>query len=238
MSTPPRIDRKELKTPDQFVTRGRALLEKLFQQRSRFLPVLILGGTVVALVYAYEWWNSSRRENQWTAYQEIQKAPEAERWDKLKTFHQEHSSGRPALFAAVALADHYFDEAKKEALKDPGNVPSAVPSEQWYAKALLESSLLSGEKQLLHVNRGSALEMQKKWDEAQKEFQTAVDLQGEAKGLAMLSLARVYEAKNETEKAVQTYEKISADFMNSEYAKLAKSSVRRLKSPLFKTPNS
>lgn len=238
MSKPPRIDRKTLKTPDEFVSKGRATLEFFVRQRSRFVPVLIVAVVVVAAVYAYDWWSTDRLEKGWATYQEILKATEAERWDKLKTFHQEHAQGRPGLFAAVTLADHYFDEAKKEAFKDPAVVPSAVPAAEWYAKALAENSLLSGEKQLLHLNRGGALEMQKQWDAALAEFQAGADLAGEGKPLALLGLARVHEAKNENDKAVATYEKIAADFLNTEYAKLAKNSMRRLKSPLFGAPNS
>ena len=60
----------------------------------------------------------------------------------------------------------------------------------------------------------------------------------EGKALALLGQARVYELKKENTKAIETYEKVSADFLNSEYGKLAKNYLRRLKSPLFMEPKS
>lgn len=234
MSKPPRIDRKTLKTPDEFQAKGFKALDWLAQRRASFLPVL--GGllVVVALVYAYDWWSSDRERNQWETYQTALKAPEAERWDRLKTLFQDAKGSRPALFAAVNLGDHYFEEAKKELLKDANAVPpSAATSGEWYAKALETRGLLSGEKQLLHIDRAGSFEMEKKWDEAIAEYQKAADLDGEAKGWAQIGVARAHEGKGDAAKAIETYEKVASESQTSEYGKLAKNSIRRLRSALF-----
>lgn len=237
LSKPPRIDRKSLKNPDEFVAKGRATVDFFFRQRSRFLPVVILAVVLVAGVYGYDYWTNRKLEKGWLEYQVAMKAPVEQRWDKLKTLHNEQKSGRPAFFAAVVLADHYFDEAKKESLKD-GAAPSAVAAVEWYGRAMENPSLLSSEKQLLLVNRGGALEIEKKFDEALGEYQKAADLAGEGKGLALLNLARIYEIKGDKAKASEIYEKVSMDYMNTEYAKFSKNSLRRLKSPLFEASKS
>lgn len=239
MSKPPRIDRKTLKNPDEFVSRGRSVLTFLASQRSRFIPILVVAGVVIAAAYAYDWWVNDKLEKGWQAYANAMKAVENERWDKLKTLHADLKSGRPSLFAALALGDHYFDEAKKETLKDPKTVPpSAAIAGEWYAKALQSSDLLPAEKQLLQSNRGAAFELEQKWDDAKTAYTSASDQPGEGKALALLGLARVAEAKNDPAVATQTYEKVTTEFSNTEYAKIARNSLRRLKSPLFQKPNS
>ena len=66
----------------------------------------------------------------------------------------------------------------------------------------------------------------------------ASEFAGEAKPLALMALARVEENKGQTDKAVQVYEKVGADFPNTEFSKNAKLQVRRLKSPLFASEKS
>lgn len=239
MSKPPRIDRKTLKNPDEFVAKGRATLEFLARQRKRFVPVLVVIVVTVVAAYGYDYWNKNKAEKGWIAYNAALKLPEAERWEKLKTLHNDLKSGRPAFFAAVQLADHYFDEAKKEALKTPTQpAPSAPQSAEWYLRATAEPSLLPAEQQLLFINRGGALEISSSWDDALVAYQRGADLAGDAKGLALLGVARVHEAKGDGTKAVETYEKVSSEFSSNEYGKMAKNSLRRLKSPLFEAPKS
>lgn len=238
MSKPPRIDRKSLRTPDEFVTKGRNALQFFVRQQNRFVPILIVVVLAVGAIYGYDYWSKSRLEKGWTSLNAAMKLPEAERWEKLKTLHGELKSGRPAFFAAVTLADHYFDEAKKESLAGTVKPASAATSAEWYLRATAEPSLLPGEVQLLQINRGGALEIAGQWEDAAAAYQKAADLAGDAKGLALLGVARVHEAKGEQAKAVESYEKVSQDFAANEYGKMAKSSLRRLKSPLFEVPKS
>jgi len=239
VSKPPRIDRKTLKNPDEFVTKGRATLDFFVRQQNRFLPVLIVVILAVAVTYGYDYYNRQKQEKGWQAYTAALKLPEAERWEKLKTLHAELKSGRPAFFAAVGIADHYFDEAKKEIAKAPSEKPaSAATSAEWYLRATAEPSLLPAEQQLLHINRGGALEIAGQWDEAQQSYQRGADLVGDSKGLALLGVGRVHEAKGEAPKAFEVYEKVAQDFSSNEYGKMAKGSLRRMKSPLFEGPKS
>jgi hypothetical protein len=229
LSKPPKIDRKTLKSPDEFVKKGSAGLEFILRHRKVvqiFLGTLIGGAVGYSL---FTWWQSSRMEDGWTKFVEAEKAPEAERWDKLKALYTQGRRSRPTLFAAVAVADHFYNEAKKDA----ANVAPAVTAVEWYGKALEFGDLLPIEKQLLRVNRGNAQELQKKWDDALADYRAASEIAGDAKGLAMLNLARVYELKGDSAKASETYEKVTVDFLNTEYAKQAKNNLRRLKSPLF-----
>ena len=198
--------------------------------------------TVIAIVLAsivigwngVSWWMSSRAEKGWVAYNEAMKAPEAQRWELLKKVYTEQGKSRATTFAAVALADHYFDEAKKELAKAANaNASSAGLAVEWYGKALEFKALVFSEKQLLWVNSGKAYEIQKKYDEALKNYKTAADLGGDLKAYAMLNEARVMELKSDTPKAIETYEKISTDFLNTEYGKMAKNYLRRLKSPML-----
>ena len=240
MSKPPRIDRKTLKTPDQFVKKGQLFVGFLASQQSRFLPILILGLLILLGVYGFDWWSGKKLTNGWVTYQEAMRAPEAERTEKLKKVFETTRLSRPSLFAAVNVADHYFDEAKKDLLKAP-SAPSANATQavEWYNKALEHKDLLVAEKQLLLVNRGGAQEMQQKLDDALVSYREAADLTGDGKGLAMLHVGRALELKREPAKAIETYEKVSADFNNTEYAKVAKNNLRRMKSPNFSaTPKS
>jgi len=243
VSKPPRIDRKTLKNPDEFVTKGRATLDFFVRQQNRFIPVLIVVILAVAATYGYDYYNRQKQDKGWEAYAAALKLPEAERWEKLKTLHAELKSGRPAFFAAVGIADHYFDEAKKELAKAPPGTPEGKPasaaiSAEWYSRAAAEPSLLPAEQQLLHINRGGALEIAGQWDEAQQAYQRGADLAGDSKGLALLGVGRVHEAKGEAPKALEVYEKVAQDFSANEYGKMAKGSVRRMKSPLFEGPKS
>ncbi len=263
MSKPPKIDRKTLKQPDKFTTRGRGALEWLVHERMRYLPLLIAVVVLVLGGYGFDWWSNGRMEDAWRSYTTASKATEPQKWDDLKGVANAHKSSRPGVFASVALADHFFSEAKKQSMgeakmppavvngvKDPkapdvklpadekAAMASAATAAEWYSRALEFSELLPGEKQLLYINRGESLEMQKKYDEALNDYKMAADFAGDTKPLAMLGTGRVHELKNDKVKAAETYERITVDFSNTEYAKMAKNLLRRLKSPLFTEGNS
>lgn len=218
------------------MVKGQTALSWLASQRFRFLPILIAALAVVLIGYGYDWWSQNRLENAWKAYSDATKLPEPQKWEDLKTVHEKWKGLRPAFFAAVALGDHYFSEAKKAALKDEASKDvqtGALSAADWYGRALAGNDLLPAEKQLLYINRGEAQEMQKKYDEAMNDYKMASDFGGDSKPLAMLHMARALELKNDPTKAAETYERITVDFSNTEYAKMAKNHLRRLKSPLF-----
>ncbi len=236
MSNPPKIDRKTLKTPDQFIRRGQTTLGFLVQQRNRYIPVAIVAVIGICGYYGYDWWAGRKLDKGWRLYYEATKLSDTAKWERFKSLYSEAPSSRPGIFAAVAVADYYYSLARKEVQKDD-SIPSAsaVSAAEWYGKALEFGGLQVGEKQLLQVDRGGALEMQKKWDDALRDYEAAAGVDGEGKGWAMLNVGRVWEVKNEPEKAKQTYEKITLEFANSEFAKQAKNYLRRMKSPLFQS---
>lgn len=234
MSKPPEIDRKQLKTPDEFVKKGTEVFGSMVSHRKQILPLGILVFLGAVGFYGYQWWESSRSDKAWKAYYEATKSSEPKKWEDLKNITQQYNQTRPMLFAAVNLADHHFEEAKKAALKENNAIPAdATASAEWYSKALEFKALLPNEKQLLFINRAGALEMQKKYDEALASLKSAEELGTDLKGLALLNTGRVLELKGEKQKAIETYEKVGADFLNTEYAKMAKNYARRLKSPLL-----
>lgn len=234
MSKPPEIDRKQLKTPDNFVKTGSQVVASMVSHKKQILPLGIGVFAIAIGFYGYQWWESNRAEKAWKAYYEATKSPEPKKWDDLRAVHSQYGQTRPMLFAAVNLADHHFEEAKKAVLKDGNVVPAdAATAADWYAKALEYKGLLPNEKQLLWINRAGSFEMQKKYDEALQSLKSAEDLGTELKALALINTGRVLELKGDSAKAIETYEKVSADFLNTEYAKIAKNNARRLKSPLL-----
>jgi tetratricopeptide (TPR) repeat protein len=249
VSHPPKIDRKTLKQPDTFVSKGQGVLEWMVSQKMRFLPLLV--AVIVLLIggYGFDYWTAARLDEAWKAYSAAAKANEPQKWDDLKSVSTKYKSTRPGVFASVELGDHYFSSAKKGLLTPPDEAAKKADAEKqamadaalaadWYSKALEFSELLPAEKQLLYVNRGEALETQKKYDEAAADYKMAAEFTGDTKPLALLGQARVLDLKNDKTKAAEAYERITVDFANTEYAKIAKNLLRRLKSPLFSEQSS
>jgi len=234
MTKPPRIDRKLLKDSDLFVQRGRSLFERLGHYRSRFLSVFLVGLIIVAAVYGYDWWVQKQAVNGWKAYNLATKDTGLEYTKNLSSVFEKFSQTRPSYFAAVKLADYYFDERKKELAKDANATQFAGLASEWYGKALQYRDVSLVEKQLLLIDRGQSFELEKKLDEALAMLKLAADLGGETKALALLHSAFVYELKNDEPTALETYQKILVDFQNTEYARLARNHLRQLKSPIFR----
>lgn len=235
MSKPPEIDRHSLKTPDAFLKTGTNWISEMSKHRSKVFPVIVILFLAVVGNYVYEIWQEKSLDSGWRAYHAATKKTDAAKWDALKEVTEKHAKTRAAYFAAVDLGDHQFEEAKKALLKDANTVPANLDEVvKWYSKALEFKKLLPSERQLVSINRASAYEMQTKYDEADKDLKAAADLGQDLKGLALLNSARILELKNDKPKAIETYEKVAADFLNTEYSKMAKNHARRLKSPTFK----
>lgn len=238
MSKPPKIDRKELRHPDQFQKKGQDFLEVILANK-RHLIFLLAGILVVVIgAYGYSLWDDHRTETAWNVYHTASKASDKEKWEAYKKVYVEHKGTRAALFASTSLADYYFEEARKSVLKDSKSTPpETAQAIEWYSKALEFNGLLPQEKQLLSINLGNANEMAGKYDESLKLYQSAQEGGSQIKGYALLNVARVYELKNDKAKAIETYEKVAADFINTEYAKMAKNNARRLKNPSLNSQN-
>lgn len=234
MNKPPRIDRKELRTPDAFVKKGSTVLGFLLERRSFFVLMLSLTATGVVAFYGYDYWQSKRLTRGWTALHAAEKLDEAKRWEEYKKVYEAHSGLRPGFIAAVRVADHLFDDSRKLSFTDAEKAkPISNESADWYAKARKFSGLLPTEKQLLGINYGSALELGAQMDLAISEFRIAAELPGDARPFALFKLAGAYETHGNVALAESTYLKITVDFASSEYSKLAKNGLRRLKSPSF-----
>ncbi len=257
MDKHPKIDRKAIKRPDAFVERGRETLSLIYERRMQILPWLGGAVAIVIGVFAYNALTGHKLDKAWEGYYAASKQTEPQKWDALKKFYQDSSNNRAGYLAAVNLGDHYFDEAKKQWLKGltpPSAKDAKAPADKaaddaaakggpslgaqaadWYGKAETFAGLLPAEKQLIEVDRGQALEMDKKYDEALVEYQKAVDQGGDAKPFAQLQMARALELKNDRAKAAETYQKIAAESADTEFGKQAKSQLRLLKSPLYQS---
>lgn len=239
MTKPPTIDRKTLKTPDAFVSKGTEFLNRMSKSRVGLIPILGLGVLVAIGFYGYDLWEKNREEKAWSEYYLANKAEGEAKWEKLKQLSNSWARSRAAMLAAVELADYHFENSKREWGKDKNKIQSeANLAVEWYTKALELRSLLPVEKQLLLVNKGNAEELLEKWAESVADYEKAFALAGPAKALALLSMGRVLEAQGEKDKAVQTYEKVFTEFASSEYGKVAKTNWRKLKSPLLNSGKS
>ncbi|NBX67705.1 MAG: hypothetical protein EBR01_01930 [Proteobacteria bacterium] len=234
MSKPPKIDRKDLSRPDEFVQQGTHLLELVLGHQKKILSGIATVAVIALGFYFYQWRVDSKNETGWKEYAEVIQKTDTEKWEGLKKIAEKYSSVPVGQYSAVQLADHYFDEAKKQSGADANSKPMNVNlAVQWYSEALKYSKLSPGEKGLLLVNRASAHELEQKWDDAMRDYVDAISLGFEGKPIALLGQARIYELKNEPGKAIEVYQKLSADFLNTEYGRMAKNYLRRLKSPLF-----
>lgn len=235
-SKPPIVDRKSLKQPDTFVSRGRRVLGFLAAHRTRFATVAGIAVAAAAIFYAFEWWSTRQSDAAWVAYFEAQRQPEDKRLAAFEAVYASHSGTRAAQLAAVSLGDRAFEQARSQALKptpEGGKPDAAEKAIEWYGKALDYGDLQPIERQLLLINRGKSKELAGKLDEALEDFQQGAALEGPAKGLASLSVGRIWELKGESEKAREQYEKVASEFLDTEYARLAKAYLRALKSPIL-----
>lgn len=234
-----KIDRKALKSPDAFVSRGQRLLDWLFEQRVRLLPVLVLALAVVVGVYVFDHLSHKKENEAWDAYYAATKMDEAKRPESMKTVQSRFGSTRAGLYAATWLADKDLEAAKKAAAEVTAPAVSqkaqdlGTSAAQWYGEALKYKDLLPGERQLLHLDRAVALEVAGKLTDALAEAKQAASYSGEAKGMALLTEGALEERTGDKAKAKETYAKIAADLAGTESAKLAKTMLRRLDSTLL-----
>src|SRR5947209_8143024 len=114
VSSTTHIDPKTLKRPDEFMRTGQAFFRSMAERRSIWVPLLsVIAGMIVAF-YAYSWWKYGKDNRAWEAYYQATKAPEANRIMKYEEVARQFPSTQAGLFAMIMVADHYFDDAKKE----------------------------------------------------------------------------------------------------------------------------
>ncbi len=232
MSKPPKIDRKTLKKPDEFVVQGVSFMERAahYQKQILFAAVGIVVGAIA--YYSFGWWQDRQLNQAWIAYNTAVSTEGNAKWGALEAFHKEYTNTRPGFLAAVALGDHAFEEQKK-ALFEKGETGKEHDAVKWYTEALKFGKLVPFEEQLLLINRGKAQELGKHWGEALADYEKAAAISGEAGGLAALNAGRALEQQGEREKASTQYDKVAAQYADTEYARLAKIYRRTLNSPLM-----
>lgn len=234
MTHPPSLDRKSLKSPDAFVSRGTQLLARISRSKMGFAPILGLGIALAAGFYGLDFWEEKKEQESWTAYYQALKATESKKWEQMEAVSETNPKSRPGMLAAVEVADHYFELAEKEEIKKEGQKKeNALKAAEWYQKSLRYSDLLPAEKQLLLINQGNAEELAENFTASLASYEKAFSLKGPAKALALIGVGRSQQGMGEAEKAVQTFEKVFMEFASTEYAKLAKMFWRNLKSPLL-----
>lgn len=235
MSKDEKIDRKALKRPDEFMSRGQQFMLWMSKRRKRFVPVFIAGVVLVITVYAFDWYSTRQLNEAWAQYYKINKSTGEGKWEELKTFQKERGSFRPGYFAALELGDHHFEQARKAAFDgETGKVSQeANQAIEWYTRALDFGELLPSERQLVYINRGNSHEIKKDFPQAMADYGMAVEFGGDPEALALLSLGRVQGLEGKADLARGTYERLTKEFINTEYAKLARNHLRRLDSPLF-----
>ncbi len=228
------MDRKALKQPDNFVALGQRALVALLKQKSALAGGLV-GILVVALAYyGYGAWTDRQLNRGWIAFYQAEEAPEADRPSKWKEAYESGGSTRAAYMAAVSLGDYYF-KAFETPVAGTTSEQAAQSAVEWYSKALSFSLLLPSERELLTMNLGQALELQKKNDEALASYQKTAAMGGQSKPLALLHVGRLLESKKDTEAARAAYQSIIADFAMSEYARIARNYLRRMGSALLES---
>ncbi len=228
MSKDIKLDRKELKKPDEFVSKGRAIMNFIQQRQRRFITVLVITGFFILAIFALDRWSKHKLVKNWIEFYEITKMSETEKWGKLQEFIGGKSMTRPVLMATIELADHYVDKAKRGEKKD---LDFAI---ELYSKVLQSGDLLPEEKQLVYYNRATLYEMNSKYDEALKDYQLASEFSIQNRALVLISIGHLYETMNNKEKAIEFFNKVINDFVDTEFARIAKNSLRRLESPIFK----
>lgn len=234
MTHPPTIDRKTLKSPDAFVSRGTQILAKFSKTRMGVWPIVALGLVLAAGFYGWDSWEEKQEQESWGLYYQATQSPDAEKWGQYEKVYTANPKSRAGMLAAVELADHFLGEAQKKGnSEDVSLKESAERAASWYQKAQGYSGLLAVEKQLLLINQGNAEELVQNYSASLASYEKAYQLKGNAKALALLGVGRSQEALGEKEKAAQSYEKVFMEFASTEYAKTAKMYWRKLKSPLL-----
>ncbi|MBY0369608.1 tetratricopeptide repeat protein [bacterium] len=245
MSRENHLDRKLLKRPDFFVEKGRALLGTLAAQSRGIWGVIGALAVATAAYYGYAAWKDRRLGQDWLAYYQAMELPQDQRAAKLKTVYDGASHSRAKQVAAASLGDHYAAslQVKTRTSKvdtDPESTLSldqaAAAALDWYTKALDFSFLLPLERDLLVINQGNAYEAQQKWAEALARYQSVAQGTSEARPVGMLHTGRLLEKQGKADEAKKLYQQVSADFPNTEYARMARNYLRRASSPLLAAP--
>lgn len=224
---------KKLKRPDEFVQLGRKLVEKVLHSGQW---VLVMVGTIALVAgayYGYQWYRERSLDEGWQAYYVAMQVEGDKKWEELPAAY-EKLSGRPKQMLAAQLADHYFQKKVDAGLGKQPIVPNAGKlAVEWYQKSLEYSELLPEERQLLLLGLATSQQLEGELDSALANLDKAKALGGPLRALVLFRMGRVLEQKGDNPKAIESYQQVTVEFADTEYAKSAKNFMRYLKSPLF-----
>lgn len=233
MSKDKKLDRKILRMPDIFSQKGQRFFLEIWNNK-KFVTFAAVSLAIVAVsYYGYTQYRDSQSEKAWKTFYEMSKLPEDKRWEAYTTLQNEFPKQKPALIARLQLANHYFETLRTSATKGFLDTKSADLSLSWYQKAL-DGGPIPLEKQLILISIGQIYEIQKKYADAARYYTQSSQISAEAKGYALLNLARNHELQKDVAKAQEVYAQVAQDYVNTEYARIAKNNLRRLKSPLLR----
>lgn len=247
-----KIDKKDLKGPDAFVS----LSERAFawiDQNAKVIAGLVFAIFVGSSAYvAYGWYNSGQEakaaEALFKPESAIEKAEAALREEREKLMQdkkiEKPESARPVDFSkdfgpAVVQVKAALKEnaSSRAALVSALNLTSFLIEKKQFAEALEVIEIPSyrpGNSEILNgfyqMHRGVVYLENKKFDEALQAYQGVLG----SKGLkyfhpeALLKIGIAYEMKGDQAKARETYEKLSKEFPDSESSKSAQQYMRLL----------
>ncbi len=226
------INRHWLKRPDEFIRKGRWLLDSLAEHRMWVLGAL--GGLIliVALWMVVSEIQDSRLEKSWDELYAAEQKKGADRNEALRQVYRHWKRTRCGALAAMEFADASLAQAKT--LGEPESVEAARVAADWYGKALEFRYYVLSERDLLTVNLGQSWEMAKDYTRAQKGYEEASHSSDSAtRYWALLQLARLAHVQHDDAKAEKTWRTVIGLAGDTVWGKQARQAIRVLSSPLM-----
>jgi outer membrane protein assembly factor BamD (BamD/ComL family) len=217
----PRFRRKDLKRPDEFVTRGQQML--LWSQANLRVVSWVLGGAaaVTLMVVGFLWMHSRRvqqaNEDLDHALGELRASHYAEAGTQLAEV-----AARWPSTAAGRLARLYAGNADLKA----ENVESAIPQLQ---DAIHATELPPYLKQQALLDLGFALERKPDVPGAADRYAEAAGMEGPYTALALLGEARCREQAGQRDRARELYERFTREFPQAPEADVVAAKIAALK---------
>lgn len=218
------FDRKDLKRPDVFVQQS-SIIFTWINQNSKLLVslgVLVIAG--LGVYFGYSSYQSRKSEQASVAVFIAQKSlntaieklaktdPDWEKKtspDKLEKTAKEFVGTTAAFEAFMLLGDLYFDHS---------NYTKALG----FYKEAAQSVHNRFFKSLAYYSAGYTQENLKQYDGALDSFQQVINFAAKGlKGDTLMAMARVYQLKGDSQKAMEKLNQITTDFPNTALAKSA-----------------
>lgn len=212
-----RISRKDLRTPDEFVTMTGRVLDWA-RANSTLVGGLVLGFTgLVLLAGVWTWISSSREERAAREFYAGAELFKQEQWGPAEASFDELADDLPGT-AYGRLARLY---AARAALRGGKPAEAATRLREFLASPMDDLAI----KQLAHMNLGTALAEQGDLDAARGELNTALGIEGPAAGEVTLELARVEDLAGQKDKALELYQRYLSDDPNAVARDLARARI-------------